>query len=451
MTTRILVVDDEEALRTSVVSILTRCGYGVDAAATGTAALEFVRRQPYQLLVTDYRLPDTDGLALMRQVRELRPACETLVMTAYGNIPLAVEAVREGAWDFLTKPFKKAELEHAVLRALERQALADENTRLRAALAGRHRAQGPRPIGTSAAMQRVMRVVEQVATSTATVLITGESGTGKELVAEALHALSSRRARPLVKVNCAALPETLLEAELFGHERGAFTGATARREGRFALAHQGTLLLDEVGSISPAVQVKLLRVLQDGTYEPLGSSRPQQADVRIVAATNADLPHEVEAGRFRDDLFYRLNVISIAMPPLRDRLEDVPSLASHFMERYAVRNHKRVNTISRAALERLTAWHWPGNVRELEHVIERAVVLASGPFIDVDHLPEAMRRESAAPRDDGEPATIAIPIGTPLEEVERRLIQETLRSTGGNKQRAADLLGIAARTIYRKL
>jgi two-component system response regulator HydG len=449
---RILVVDDEEELRVSVTKVLHRLGHEVDAAPDGASALALARAKPYQLLVTDFRLPDLDGLALMRQVRAVRPDCEVLVMTAYGNIPLAVEAMREGAWDFLTKPFKKAELEHAVAKALEKQALAEENRRLRLELAGRGRGAAVRLIGNSAAMQRVLAIVEQVAASTATVLITGESGTGKEGIAEALHALSPRRDQPLVKVNCAALPETLLEAELFGHERGAFTGAVGRRDGRFAMANRGTLLLDEIGSVSPAVQVKLLRVLQDGAFEPLGSGRTIQADVRVVAATNANLAEEVAAGRFREDLFYRLNVIAIAVPPLRERLEDVPALAAYFMEQYALRNNKRVDSIARGAMDRLCAFHWPGNVRELQHAIERAVVLASGHTIEEDHLPDAIRGAPTGIAAPGAgPPVVSIPIGTPLEEVERLLIQETLRSTGGNKQRAADLLGIAARTIYRKL
>ena len=451
MPARILVVDDEEELRVSVTKILRRGGHEVDAAPDGASALALARQHPYQLLVTDFRLPDVDGLTLLRQVRAACPDCEVLVMTAYGNIPLAVEAVREGAWDFLTKPFKKAELEHAVTKALEKQALAEENRRLRLELAGRGRG-GTRLIGDSPAMQRVMAVVEQVAPSTATVLITGESGTGKEVLAETLHALSPRRDHPLVKVNCSALPETLLEAELFGHERGAFTGAVARRDGRFALANHGTLLLDEIGSISPAVQVKLLRVLQDGAFEPLGSGRTVRADVRIVAATNANLAEDVAAGRFREDLFYRLNVISIAMPPLRERLDDLPALAAHFMEQYAAKNGKRVDTISREAMDHLAAYRWPGNVRELQHAMERAVVLATGHTIEPDHLPDAMRgAATSTPPAPAGPAVVSVPIGTPLEEVERLLIQETLRATGGNKQRAADLLGIAARTIYRKI
>ena len=452
MAARILVVDDEEELRVSVLKILGRAGYDVDASPDVAGAVALVRESSYQLLLTDFRLPDGDGLALMRQVRAMQPDCEVLVMTAYGNIPLAVEAIREGAWDFLTKPFKRAELEHAVSKALDKQALMAENRRLRLELATRGVGARRALAGMSQAMQRVMTVVEQVAASTATVLITGESGTGKEVLAETLHALSPRRGRPLIRVNCSALPETLLEAELFGHERGAFTGAISRRDGRFQLANGGTLLLDEVGSISPAVQVKLLRVLQDGTFEPLGSGRTIKADVRLVAATNANLAGEVAAGRFREDLFYRLNVIALTMPPLRDRIEDLPTLAAHFMEQYAVRNHKHVDTISAAAMSRLAAFHWPGNIRELEHAIERAVVLAGGHTIEEDHLPDAIRSASAgAGARSGGAQMLRIPLGLPLEEIERLVIQETLKSTGGNKQRAADLLGIAARTIYRKL
>jgi two-component system, NtrC family, response regulator HydG len=453
---RILVVDDEEELRRSVEKILRRCGHEVDTAATGGAAIELVRHRPYSLVITDFRLPDTDGLELLRQVRTLLPDVEVLVITAFGNIPLAVDAIRHGAYDFLSKPFKRAELEHAVARAVERQALAAENRRLKLELAERGSSPFSRVVGQSPAIQRVLQMAEQVAPSSATVLVVGESGTGKEVVAETIHRLGPRRDRPLVKVNCAALPETLLEAELFGHERGAFTGALGRREGRFALAHQGTLFLDEIGSVNLTVQVKLLRVLQDGMYEPLGSTRTARSDCRIVAATNLDLAAEVAAGRFREDLYYRLNVITIEMPPLRERIEDVPLLAAHFLRVYAARNGKDIDAIAPAAMQRLMAWHWPGNIRELEHAVERAVVLATGRVIEEGHLPQSLRGrlgmgtgQSAEPPADA--AVIPVPVGLPLEDVERLLIQETLRRTGGNKQRAAELLGIASRTIYRKL
>jgi len=448
---RILVVDDEDELRASVERILRRAGHDVDTAGTGELARSRLERAAYDLVITDYTLPDADGLELLQRTRAAQPDAEVVMITAFGNIPLAVDAIKQGAYDFLAKPFKKAELEHAVSRALEKQALAAENRRLRVELADRG---GPAPvkvIGQSEALRRVLQVAEQVAPSSATVLITGESGTGKEVVAEYIHRASPRRDHPLVKVNCSALPETLLEAELFGDERGAFTGAVGRREGRFAVAHRGTLFLDEVGSLSPAVQVKLLRVLQDGTYEPLGSTRTVRADCRVVAASNADLAGEVAEGRFREDLCDRLNVIAIAVPPLRERPGDVALLANHFLRLYAAKNGKRVDGFSRAVLEELDAYRWPGNIRELEHAVEHAVVLAMGRTIEPEHLPDHVRRSRGLAGEDGGPPVVQVPVGTPLEEVERLLIRETLRTTGGNKQRAASLLGIAARTIYRKL
>jgi two-component system response regulator HydG len=389
----------------------------------------------------------------MQQARALQPDLEVLLITAYGNIPLAVEAIKQGAYDFLAKPFKRAELERAVSKAIEKQALAVENRRLRVELADRAAPPAARLVGQSDAMRRVLEVADQVASSSATVLITGESGTGKEVLAQTIHRLSPRRDHPLVKVNCSALPETLLEAELFGHERGAFTGAASRRDGRFAAAHRGTLFLDEISTLSPAVQVKLLRVLQDGAFEPLGSTRTIRADCRIIAATNADLGAEVAAGRFREDLFYRLNVITIRIPPLREREADLALLANHFLRIYGAKNGKTLDGFSGAAMERLKAWHWPGNIRELENAVEAAVVLSRGRTIEVDHLPDALRgQESKVVEGAADAASVvAIPIGTPLEDVERLLIKETLRATGGNKQRAAGLLGIAARTIYRKL
>jgi len=451
MTPRILVVDDEEALRVSVEKVLRRAGYEVDAVGTGAEALARVRTNAYPLAITDFKLPDVDGIEVMRQARALQPDMEVLLITAFASIPLAVDAVKHGAYDFLSKPFTRAELEQSVARALEKQALAAENRRLRVELASRGGARSRQVVGQSDAIRRVLQLAEQVAGSTATVLLTGESGTGKEVLAETLHRLSPRADHPLVKVSCSALPETLLEAELFGYERGAFTGAAGRREGRFAAAHHGTLFLDEVATLSPGVQVKLLRVLQDGTYEPLGTTRTARADCRIIAATNASLPDEVAAGRFREDLFYRLNVITITMPPLRERSGDVPLLADYFLRMYAAKNGKTLDGFSRGALEALNAWHWPGNIRELEHAVERAVVLATGRSVETDHLPDAVRAPQPALTADGGPRTIPVPVGTPLEEVERLLIRETLRTTGGNKQRAASLLGIATRTIYRKL
>jgi len=308
-------------------------------------------------------------------------------------------------------------------------------------------------IGHSPVMQRVLQLVRQVAASQATVLLTGESGTGKEVVAEAIHQASARRAHALVKVNCGALPETLLEAELFGSERGAFTGAVGRRDGRFTVAHRGTLFLDEVGSLSPVVQVKLLRVLQDGAFEPLGSNRTIRSDARIIAATNSDLTAQVANGSFRDDLFYRLNVVTIVLPPLRDRIEDVPLLATHFMHLHATRNRKHIDRISRAAMARLVRHPWPGNVRELEHAIEHAVVMAPRETIDVDHLPLGLSTDRGSERATSEPMAhaLTLPTGLRLDEVEQLLIHDALRRSGGNKQQAARLLGINVRTIHRRL
>ena len=308
-------------------------------------------------------------------------------------------------------------------------------------------------IGHSPAMQRVLHMVRQVASSQATVLVTGESGTGKEVIAEAIHRASSRRDHALIKVNCGALPESLLEAELFGCERGAYTGSVGRRDGRFTVAHHGTLFLDEVGCLSPAVQIKLLRVLQDGAFEPLGSTRTVRSDARIVAATNSDLGKEVARGAFRDDLFYRLNVITITLPPLRDRIEDIPLLASHFMHLHAERNRKQVDQISRTAMTRLIHHPWPGNVRELDHAIEHAVVMASHSTIDVRHLPDGLAQPAtAAPTTpDQDAPVVSVPLGVPLDEVEQLLIREAIRLAGGNKQQAARLLGINVRTIHRRL
>ena len=451
MSARVLVIDDEEALRVSVAKIVSRLGHSVDTAGTATEGLARLAKQPYELVLTDFRLPDLDGLEVIERARALRPETELVLFTGFGSIPLAVQAIKRGAYDFVTKPVKRAELERVIARALEKQALAADNRRLRQQLDDRPDTPLGRIIGQSEAMRAVLRVVEQVAPSTATVLIEGPSGTGKELVAEALHALSPRRDRPIVKVNCGAIPETLLEAELFGHEKGAFTGAHARKDGRFARADGGTLFLDEIGTLTLPIQAKLLRALQDGTFEPLGGSRTLQADCRIIAATNADLASAVKEGAFREDLFYRLNVIRIALPPLKDRRDDVPLLLSHFLAFHAARNSRSLDGFDAAAMRALRAYEWPGNVRELSHAVERAVVLATGRTITRESLPEAIREAAGSESDAaGGEKVIAVPVGTPLEDVEKLMISETLRHTGGNKAQAASLLRISARTLYRR-
>jgi two-component system response regulator HydG len=465
-----LVVDDEAGLRDSLAKIFEREGHVVSTAASAEEALPLLRTNPPDVMVTDMRMAGMTGLELLRAARTLTPETEVIVLTAFGSVESAVEAMRHGAYDFVTKPVKRAQIVGAVRKAADRRALVVENRALRAELAAvRQRPDRPL-IGSSPAMARTVETALQAAASDATVLLFGESGAGKEVLARTIHEASPRRGGPFLAVHCASLPESILEAELFGYERGAFTGAVARREGRFAQAHGGTLLLDEVGELSLAVQVKLLRVLQEGEIERLGG-RTVKVDLRLVAATHRDLSRDVREGRFREDLFYRLNVIPISVPPLRERREDIPLLAEHFLRRYAEKNRRAAIALSRAALERLTAYGWPGNVRELENVIERAVVLSrasepaarGGTSSDETLLgEEALPSELLAPPSPAALAatgaatsthepTLSLPIGTPLAEVERSVILATLRRVGGDKRLAAQLLGIAPRTLYRRL
>ncbi|MBP1777763.1 MAG: sigma-54-dependent Fis family transcriptional regulator, partial [candidate division NC10 bacterium] len=395
------------------------------------------------ILLADLQMPKLSGQELLKAAKTIAPDVEVIVITGHGTVEDAVEAMKDGAYDFITKPFKRVQLERTIRRAAEKQALALQNRRLQARL---DELQGAGSIvGTSPVMLRTLELVRQVAPSTATVLIQGESGTGKELIADAIHHGSPRREQAFVKVNCAALPEHLLESELFGHERGAFTGAVARKEGRFELAHGGTLFMDEIGDISVAMQAKLLRVLQSGEFERVGGTRTLKVDVRLVAATNTDLAGLVREKRFREDLYYRLNVITIQLPTLRERREDIPLLAHHFLRRYAAKNAKPLGGFTEEAMDLLQTYNWPGNVRELENAIERAVVLTRSDLITPVDLPETLVRSDQAARH------LVISVGTPLEEVEDRLIDETLRYTKGDKTLAAKLLGIATRTIYRRI
>jgi two-component system response regulator HydG len=387
-------------------------------------------------------MPEMDGLDVLKAVQTLFPDTEVILMTAFGTVEKAVEAMRLGAYDFVTKPVKRAMLLKSARRALEHQALMMENRSLRAELAGLRTERSI--VGNAPALREVMEMVRQAAPTRATVMLTGESGTGKELFARALHDLSDRRDGAFVAVNCAALPESILEAELFGTEKGAFTGAT-RREGRFEVADGGTLFLDEIGELTLAVQVKLLRVLEEDQVIRLGTSTPTPVDCRIVTATNKDLAEEIRAGRFRQDLFYRLNVLHLELPPLRARSDDIPLLAAHFLRRHSERNGKSIAGLTREAEDALRGYSWPGNVRELENTIERAVVLDRDGVVDCDDLP------SSVVESGGERRTMTIRLGTPLEEIERSVIEETLRMTKGDKKLAAQLLGIATRTIYRKI
>ena len=447
----VLVVDDEQANLDSISVVLTGDGKNVLRAKTGAEALQTLRGERVGVVLTDLMMPGMSGQELLRAVRAIESDTQVVLMTAYGTVEAAVAAMKDGAYDFLVKPLKKQALLKTVSQAMEKHRLLQENKQLRARLAG---AQQP-IVGQSPSLRATLDIIRQAAPSSATVLLLGESGTGKELFARALHEHSPRSAGPFVPINCAAIPETILESELFGYERGAFTGAVQRKEGRIERAQAGTLFLDEVGELTPSVQVKLLRFLQEGEIERLGGSGAIKVDCRVVAATNQDLGARVRENKFREDLFYRLNVIQVVLPPLRDRPEDIPLLADHFIARYAAKNGKPIRGLTRAALSAMESYPWPGNVRELEHAIERAVVLSHGAEIEVDDLPESVRTGSAA-RTAGiagalDGRTLTVPLGTPMEEIELRVIRETLRQTKGDKNLAAQLLGIAARTIYRKL
>jgi two-component system response regulator HydG len=440
----VLVVDDEPGIVDSLQKILERESLRVLGAGSGGEALDLIRREPVSVLITDLMMPGMSGLDLLKASRSVSPETETVLMTAYGTVENAVEAMKQGAYDFVTKPIKRAHLLRVVGKALEKRSLVQENRSLKAQLAAEKRRS---LIGQSLPWRRTMDIVMQAAPSQATVLLLGESGTGKELLARAIHDASPRAAAPFVPVNCAALPESILEAELFGYEKGAFTGAVQRHDGRFLQAAGGTLFLDEIGEIPTHVQVKLLRVLQEGEVERLGG-RTTKVDLRLVAATNQDLRAAVREGRFREDLYYRLNVIAVPIPPLRDRREDIPILAEHFLQLYTARNGRHLGGFSRAALDLLARYEWPGNVRELENTVERAVVLCRGTSIELEDLPPDVRSGSGT-LSDGRSLTFAV--GTPLEEIERRVIHATLAHVGGDKRVCAQLLGIATRTIYRRL
>ncbi|NVB36709.1 sigma-54-dependent Fis family transcriptional regulator [Pseudenhygromyxa sp. WMMC2535] len=438
----VLVVDDEANILEALQKVLNKEGFEVLTAGNGRRALEILRRQPVQVMITDLRMPGMTGDDLLKAVKAITPEVEVIVMTAYGTVENAVEAMKLGAYDFVSKPLKRAAVVSAVRKALDKQVLVAENRELKAQLAAVTKRD---IIGNSQVMRATLEMARQAANSSATVLLLGESGTGKELLARYIHEHSPRVNQAFVATNCAALPESILESELFGHEKGAFTGAVRARPGRFQEADAGTLFLDEIGEVPLQVQVKLLRALQEGEVEPVGG-RTTSVDFRLVCATNRDLTDEVKAGRFREDLFYRINVVPIRVPPLRDRLEDVPLLADHFLRMYTTRHAKAVEGICDEAVEMMANYGWPGNVRELENALERAVVLARGSVIQVDDLPPELRDPQA-----GHGRQLTFTVGTPLEEVERRMIMETLKFTRGDKRLAADLLGIATRTIYRKL
>jgi DNA-binding NtrC family response regulator len=442
----ILVVDDERNTLDALSTILRREGHTVLTAASGQEALTQLQEETVDLLLSDLKMPKMDGLALLRHVKSHHADVVVLMMSGYQDVTAAVEAMKAGVFDYLVKPFGKEDVVRAVQKALAHRALLVENLALKRQV--RDQMARAQVIGSSPAWRKICEMVEQIAPSRATVLITGESGTGKELIAGLIHRLSPRAERPFITLNAAALPATLLEAELFGYEKGAFTGAQQRKPGRFELADGGTLFLDEIGDMPAEVQAKLLRVLQDGAFERLGGTRTLQVDVRVVAATNKDLMQEVETGRFRVDLYYRLNVITLYLPPLRERREDIPLLVAHFLRKYAEQNNKAVTGIQQQALQYLQLYDWQGNVRELENVIERAVVLAKEPTIGIAEMPAHLQEKDLVPTPS---EYLVLPHNATLEEIERAAIAETLRRSGGNRQATARSLNIGLATLYRKL
>jgi two-component system response regulator HydG len=437
----ILVVDDDSSNRVTLERIFTREGYQVYHAANGRDALKHLRAEFIDLVVTDLKMPGMSGIDLLKATRTLHPDMEVVVMTAYGTVETAVEAMKEGAYDFVSKPLKRIELVTTVRKALEKSSLSLENRQLRAQLS---ELKDREFIGNSDIIRNLMDEVEQIAPSDATVLLTGASGTGKGRLARLLHDMSRRAARPFITVNCSSLPEALLESELFGHEKGAFTGAIQRKEGRFDLARGGTLFLDEITEMKPSIQVKLLRVLQEGDYERVGGTKTLHADVRIIAASNRDVENEVASGNFRQDLFYRLDVIRLDLPTLAERSDDIPFLTQYFLRRFTIKNQKKIDGFSDLAMEALLSWDWPGNVRELENAVERAVVLCRAESIGLEHLPQPMQKSRSGKQ------RVTFEVGTPLKAIERRMIEETLRFCNDDKTLAASLMGITARTIYRR-
>jgi two-component system response regulator HydG len=444
----VLVIDDDDSLRVAIEKILGKEGHRVLSASSGAEGMDFLQAEPVDVVLTDLRMEGMSGLGVLRAVREANPLTQVVLITAHGTVEDAVEAMKDGAYDFLLKPVERPQLVSVVQRAGERRRLEVENRALRARVGEDE--QCPPMIGSSPQVAEIRRTVAKIAASGATVLIDGETGTGKEVVARAIHAQSGRARGAFVVVNCAALPDTLMEAELFGHEQGAFTGAQSQRKGRFELADGGTIFLDEVGEMAPSAQAKLLRVLQSGDFERLGGVETLHTDVRTIAASNRDLLQAVQEGQFREDLYYRLRVIHIPVPPLRERRGDIALLAQHFLGLYAHRNGKTGLRLAPGAVEVLRRYFWPGNIRELENAIEAAVVMAHGDVIGVDELPGNITSvvETLA---TGAAGGIVIPMGTPLAVIEQEVLRRTLDHFGGDKEAAARALGISSRTIYRKL
>ncbi len=439
---RILVVDDEEQMRGLLAKVLDKSGYQVAACGDGAEALAVLEKEPMDLVVTDVRMPGMSGMDALKAIKELNPDTVVIIMTAFGSIDQAVQAVKEGAYDYINKPFKIDEMLLTIDKALEERRLRHEVSSLRQELRTRYHFENL--IGKSRAMQEVFGLIEQVAGSRSTVMVYGKSGTGKELVAKAVHYNSPRVSKAFVAVNCAAIPSELLESELFGHEKGAFTGAIATKVGKFELATGGSLFLDEVGSMRLDLQAKILRALQEREIERVGGTRTIKIDVRVIAATNRDLKKAVEEGSFREDLYYRLNVVPITLPDLKDRQEDIPLLANHFMQKFSQESNPNIREISKEAMAILLSYGWPGNVRELENIIERAVTLGRDPAIQPGDLPPHLAGGT-------DPLERALAKEATLEDLERDYIAMILRRTKGHQIRAASILGIDRRTLYRKI
>jgi DNA-binding NtrC family response regulator len=439
----ILIVEDDPNVGESIRLLLKKKGYAIRLASNGKEALHLFRHEMVDLMITDLVMPKMDGIELLEAVKALRPETEVIVISAQGTIEKAVQAMKLGAFDFIEKPINPRVISWVIERALEKQTLVLQNRDLRLQLEDKFHFKNI--IGKSEKMVKVFELIHHIAPYDSSVLIIGESGTGKELIANAIHYHSPRATMPFIKVSCASLSEGIIESELFGHEKGAFTGAITSRKGRFELAHNGTLFLDEVEDIPPSTQIKLLRVLQEGEFERVGGNRTIKINIRIIAASNRDLQEAVRNGNFREDLYYRLNVVNIRLPLLKDRREDIPFLVNFFIEKYNKRYHMKVKGISQRAMNLFNDYKWTGNVRELENTIESILVINSPEVIDIQHLPQEIRDFKESPE------VISVKIGTPLKEVEREILIQTLRATRGNKRRAAQLLGINVRTIHRKM